>query len=105
MPPSPAISSESNDASVLSIHVAASQRIPTLPTEPTVDRMEFTPKRSHELSCLQLARERKATQRGMEAMERSLRAEIYDLREDIRANPLFALSGNNIPRGSRDRRD
>ena len=104
MPLSLAISSEANDASIVRSHGAASQRIPTLQTEPTVERMEFTPKHSHELSCLQLARELKATQRRMEEMERSLRAEIYDLREQIRANPRVALSRNNVPRGTRDRR-
>ena len=65
--------------------------------------MEFTPKRSHELSCLHLARELKATQRRMEEMERSLRAEICDLREEIRVNPRVALSRNNVPRGTKDR--
>ena len=74
MPSSPAISSEANDASIVRIHGAASPRIPTLQTEPTVEKMEFTPKHSHELSCLQLACELKATQRRMEEMERSLRA-------------------------------
>ena len=66
--------------------------------------MEFPPKHSHELSCLQLARELKATQRRMEEMERSLRAEIRDPREEIWANPRVALSRNNVPRGTRDRR-
>ena len=66
MLPSPAVSSEANDASIVRSHGAASQRIPTLPTEPTVERMEFTPKYSHELSWLQLARELKATQRRLE---------------------------------------
>ena len=80
MPPSPAISSEANDASIVRSHGAASQRIRTLQTEPTVERMEFTPKHSQELSCLELARVLKATQRRMEEMERSLRAEICDLR-------------------------
>ena len=61
MPPSPAISSEANDASIVRSHGAASQRIPTLQTEPTVEKMEYTPKHSRELSCLQLARELKAT--------------------------------------------
>ena len=74
MPPSTAIRSEANDASNVRSHGAASQRISTLQTEPTVERMEFTPKHSHKLSCLQLARELKATQRRMEEMERSLRA-------------------------------
>ena len=66
--------------------------------------MEFTPKHSQELSCLQLARELKAARRRMEEMEWSLRAEICDLREEIRANPRVALSRNNVPRGTRDRR-
>ena len=104
MPPSPAMSSETNDTSIVRSHDAASQRIPTLQPEPTVERMEVAPKHSHELSCLQLARELKATQRRMEEMERSLRAEICDLREEIRANPRVALSRNNVPRGTRDRR-
>ena len=56
MPPSPASNSEANDASIVRSHGAASQRIPTLQTEPTVEKMEFTPKHSHELSCLQFAR-------------------------------------------------
>ena len=104
MPPSPEISSEVNDASIVRSHGAASQRIPTLQTEPTVEKREFAPKHSHELSCLQLARELKATQRRMEEMERSLRAEICDLREEIRANPRVALSRKNVPRGTKDRR-
>ena len=54
MRPSPAISSEASNASILRSHGAAFQRIHTLPTEPTVERMEFTPKYCHELSCLQL---------------------------------------------------
>ena len=66
--------------------------------------MDFTPKHSHELSSLQLAHELKATHRRMEEMERALRAEICDLREEIRANPRVALSRNNVPRGTRDRR-
>ena len=66
--------------------------------------MEFAPKHSHELSCLQLARELKAIQRRMAEMEQSLSAEICDLREEIRANPRVALSRNNVPRGTRDRR-
>ena len=97
MTPSPAIRSEEKDASGLRIPGAPSQRVPTLPTEPTPDRMECTPKHSHELSCPQLVREWKATQRHMEEMERSLRAEICDLREEISANPLVALSGNSVP--------
>ena len=40
----------------------------------------------------------------MEEMERSLRAEIHDMREEIRANPCAALSRNNVLRGTRDRR-
>ena len=47
IPPSPAMNSEANNASVVRRHGAASQLIPTLPTEPNVDRMEFTPKRYH----------------------------------------------------------
>ena len=66
--------------------------------------MELTPKHFHEFSCLQLTSELKATLRRMEEMERSLRAEICDLREDVRANPRVALSRNNVPRGTRDRR-
>ena len=104
MPPSPAISSEVNDASIVRCHGASSQRIPTLQTEPTLERMEFTTKHSHDLSCLQLAHELEATQRCMEEMERSLRAGISDLREEIRANPRVALSRNNVPQGTRDRR-
>ena len=103
MPPLPVIRSEANDASIVRRYGAASQRIPNLPTEPTVGRMESTPKRSLELSCHQLARELKATLRRMEEMERSLRAEFCDLREEIRANPPVALSRNNVPRGTRDR--
>ena len=38
MPPSPAISSEANDVSIVRSHGAASQRIPTLQTEPTVEK-------------------------------------------------------------------
>ena len=90
MPPSPAISSEANDASIVRSHGAASQRIPTLQTEHTVEKMEVTPKHSHEFSYLQLARELKATQRRMEEMEQTLRAEIPYLREGIRANPRVA---------------
>ena len=104
MPPSPAISSEGNDASLVRSNGAASQRIPTVQTEPTVKRMEFTPKHSHELSCLQLARELKPTQRRMEEMERSLRAEICNLREEIRAYPRVPLSRENVRRVTRDRR-
>ena len=104
MPPSPAISSESNDASLVRSHDAASQRIPTLQTEPTVEKWSLLQTNSHELSCPQLERELKATQRRMEEMERSLCAEIVDLREEIRANPRVALSRNNLPRGTRDRR-
>ena len=104
MAPSPAISSEANDASTVRSHGAASQRIPTLQTEPTVERMYFTPKHSHELSCLQLARELKATRRRMEERERSLCAEICDLRGEIRANSRVAMSRRNVPRGTRDRR-
>ena len=66
--------------------------------------MEFSPKHSHELSCLQSARELKATRRRMEEMERSLQVEIRDVREEIRANTRVALSRNNVPRGTRDRR-
>ena len=66
--------------------------------------MEFNLKHSHELSCLQLACDVKATQRRMEEMLRSLRAEISDLREEIRANPRVALSRNDVPRGTRDLR-
>ena len=83
MPPLPAISSEVKDASIVRSHGAASQRIPTLQTEPTVERMDFTPKHSHELSCLQLARELKATQRRMEEMERSL----WSARGDLGQSP------------------
>ena len=96
--------SEANDASIVRSHGAASQLIPTLPMEPTVDRMDFAPKQSNELSCPQFRRELKATQRRMEEMERSLRAEISEIREEIRANPRVALSRNNVPRGMRDRR-
>ena len=104
MPPSPATRLEANEASILRSHCAAFQRISTLQTEVTVERMEFTPKHSYELSCLQLARDLKATQLRMEEMERSLRAGICDLREEIRANPRVALSRNNVPRGTRDGR-
>ena len=38
MPPSPATRSEANDASIVRIHGAASQRIPTLQMEPTVEK-------------------------------------------------------------------
>ena len=38
MPPSPATRSEANDASIVRSHGAASQRIPTLQTEPTVEK-------------------------------------------------------------------
>ena len=103
MPLSPAISSEANDASIVRSHGAASPCIPTLQKEPTLERMELTPKHSHELSCLQLARGLKAIQRRMEEMERSLRAEICHLREEIRANPHIALSRNNVPPGTRER--
>ena len=97
MPPSPAISLEANDASTVRSHGAASQPIPTLPTEPTVERMEFTLKNSHELSCLQLGRELKATQRSMDEMERSLRAEISDLREEIRPIPASRCQETTYP--------
>ena len=104
MPPSPAIRSEANDASTVRSHGASSQRIPTLQMDPTLERMEFTPKHSHELSCLQLACDLTATQRRMEEMEQSLRAEISDLREEIRSNPRVAFSRNTVSRGIRDRR-
>ena len=104
MTSSPAISTEANDASIVRSHCAASPRIPTLQTEPTVEKMEFTPKRPHELSCMRLARELKATQSRVEEMERSLRAEICELREENRANPRVALSRNHVPLGTRDLR-
>ena len=99
MPPSPAISSGTNDASIARSHGAASQLTPTLPTESTVDRMDFAPKHSHELSRQQLESEVKATQRRIEGMEPSLHAKISDLREEIRAkSPRRVFKKQRTPR-------
>ena len=55
-------------------------------------------------SCSELARELEATQHRMSDLEYSLRAEIQDLREELRARPRVALSREHVPRGTRDHR-
>ena len=55
-------------------------------------------------SCSELARELDATQRRLSDLEYSIRAEIQDLREELRARPRLALSRERVTRGSRDHR-
>ena len=55
-------------------------------------------------SCSELARELDATQRRLSGLEYSLRAEIQDLREQLRARPRVALFREHVPRGTRDDR-
>ena len=55
-------------------------------------------------SCSELARELGATQRRLSDLEYSLRAEIQDLRREVRARPRVALSREHVPGGTRDHR-
>ena len=55
-------------------------------------------------SCSELVRELDATQRRLSDLEYSLRAEIQDLREELRARPRVDLSREHVPRGTRDHR-
>ena len=51
-------------------------------------------------SCSELARELDATQRRLNDLEYSLRAEIQDLREELRARSRVSLSREHVPRGT-----
>ena len=55
-------------------------------------------------SCSKLARELDAPQRRLSDLEYSLRAEIQDLRRELRARTRVALSREHVPRGTRDHR-